>query len=223
MLVPVLVSAGSAAVSDVTDEQARESGRRLRCLRRDFLRPGVGSGVSRYVPQSVQEYSEHRGRQRTVLDRNILWERDLGHVRGPAWIAREVPGGGHPLRLLPPASPRGLPDGWPSGLRRTPGERVGSNPASWVRIPPRPLGQHPRGGSSTLRAPGEVAERQCTGLENRRPHGLGGSNPPLSAPSPRWRTCAPGVGYVTNKAWSAGSIQPAVADPNGDTVTLLRP
>lgn len=50
-----------------------------------------------------------------------------------------------PSAYLPPASPRRLPDGWPSGLRRTPGERVGSNPASWVRIPPRPLKQFPRG------------------------------------------------------------------------------
>ena len=40
-------------------------------------------------------------------------------------------------------------DGWPSGLRRTPGERVGSNPASWVRIPPRPLSSFTRQGSKT--------------------------------------------------------------------------
>ena len=41
----------------------------------------------------------------------------------------------------PSGTPGGL-DGWPSGLRRTPGERVGSN-ASWVRIPPRPYAGHP--------------------------------------------------------------------------------
>ena len=33
---------------------------------------------------------------------------------------------------------------WPSGLRRTPGERVGSKTVSWVRIPPCPLVPAPR-------------------------------------------------------------------------------
>ena len=72
-----------------------------------------------------------------------------GRLERVSWVRTERPKGAssgsvatqsHPLRLyLPPASPRRLPDGWPSGLRRTPGERVGSNPASWVRIPPRPF------------------------------------------------------------------------------------
>jgi hypothetical protein len=43
----------------------------------------------------------------------------------------------HFIGLLARCAPPHL-DGWPSGLRRTPGERVGNNLASWVRIPPRP-------------------------------------------------------------------------------------
>ena len=38
-----------------------------------------------------------------------------------------------PLFSFPPR------DGWPSGLRRTPGERVDPTRVSWVRIPPHPL------------------------------------------------------------------------------------
>ena len=78
-----------------------------------------------------------------------------GRLERVSWVRTERPegassaspasGGANPTpsASLPPASLRRLPDGWPSGLRRTPGERVGSNPASWVRIPPRPLEQFP--------------------------------------------------------------------------------
>ena len=54
---------------------------------------------------------------------------------------------------------------------------VGSNPTPSVHTGPcAPL----LGKSARPVWLGEVAERQCTGLENRRPHGLVGSNPTLS-------------------------------------------
>ena len=44
-----------------------------------------------------------------------------------------------------------------------------------------------------------------------------------SYPNTVWFNDDTGVGYVTNKARSARGGQPAVEDPNGDTVTLLHP
>ena len=69
---------------------------------------------------------------------------------------------------LPPASPRRLPDGWPSGLRRTPGERVGSNPASWVRIPPRPFSSTPRGSMNALPGAGSNRASKASELDDPR-------------------------------------------------------
>ena len=42
------------------------------------------------------------------------------------------------LLCLAPAPYHGSEEGWPSGRRRTPGERVYGFPVSWVRIPPPP-------------------------------------------------------------------------------------
>ena len=105
-------------------------------------------------------------------------------------------------------------DGWPSGLRRTPGKRVGMQMSRGFKSHPvrtqdrtitvgiftgafaaslqralaarrlerksHPVRNQPLGG---------VAERQCTGLENRRPQGLKGSNPFPSASPPIFSPC----------------------------------
>ena len=94
----------------------------------------------------------------------------------PAWV--RIP--------LPPLDTSGRVAEW---LKAHAWKACGHASVSWVQIPPRPLrrlgGRRTRRVASTARLRacrhGGVAERQCTGLENRRPHGLQGSNPCPSA------------------------------------------